>query len=71
MSTKGRMQWKSYRIHANDEVSKIGSGRRTVLAMVGKKWVRVKSRVGESWAQRVTINTWNKILMEEVNDEYR
>tara|TARA_R110000868_G_scaffold353119_1_gene614348 strand:+ start:415 stop:534 length:120 start_codon:yes stop_codon:yes gene_type:complete len=39
--------------------------------MVGKKWVRVKSRVGEGWAQRVTINTWNKILMEEVNDEYR
>ena len=63
------MQWRSYRIHANDEVSKIGSGRRTVLAMVGKKWVRVKSRVGEGWAQRVTINTWNKILMEEVNDD--
>ena len=65
------MQWSSYRIHANDEVSRIGSGRRTVLAMVGKKWVRVKSRVGESWAQRVTLTTWNKILMEEVNDEYR
>jgi|TARA_R110000751_G_scaffold195158_1_gene300552 hypothetical protein len=40
-----------------------------VLAMVGKKWVRVKSRVGESWAQRVTLTTWNKILIEEVNDE--
>ena len=65
------MQWRSYRIHANDEVSKIGSGRRTVLAMVGKKWVRVKSRVGEGWAQRVHINTWNKILIEEVNDEYQ
>ena len=62
------MQWKSYRIHANDEVSRIGSGRRTVLAMVGRKWVRIKSRVSDGWAQRVHINTWNKILIEETND---
>ncbi len=69
MSTKGRMQWKSYRIHANDEVRRIGSGRRTVLAMVGRKWVRIKSRVGEGWAQRVHINTWNKILMGKVEND--
>jgi hypothetical protein len=68
MTTRGRMQWKSYRIHANDEVRRIGSGRRTVLAMVGRKWVRIKSRVSDGWAQRVHINTWNKILIEETND---
>ena len=62
------MQWKSYRIHANDEVRRIGSGRRTVLAMVGRKWVRIKSRVSDGWAQRVHINTWNIILIEETND---
>ncbi len=68
MTTRGRMQCKSYRIHANDEVRRIGSGRRTVLAMVGRKWVRIKSRVSDGWAQRVHINTWNKILIEETND---
>jgi len=62
------MQWSSYRIHANDELRSIGSGRRTVLAMVGRKWVRIKSRVSDGWAQRVHINTWNKILIEEIND---
>ena len=39
------MEWKSYRIHAHDEVTRIGCGHRTVLARVGRKWVRVKSRV--------------------------
>jgi len=62
------MQWSNYRIHANDELRSIGSGRRTVLARVGRKWVRIKSRVSGGWAQRVHINTWNKILIEEIND---
>lgn len=42
------MQWKHYRIHAHDEVPYIGSGQHTVLAKIGRKWVRVKSRVHEN-----------------------
>jgi len=63
------MEWKSYRIHANDEVRRIGSGRRTVLAMVGRKWVRIKSRVGEGWAQRVHIKVWNRIVTKELTND--
>ena len=63
------MEWKSYRIHANDEVRRIGSGRRTVLAMVGRKWVRIKSRVGEGWAQRIHIKVWNRIVTKELPND--
>jgi hypothetical protein len=63
------MEWKSYRIHANDEVRRIGSGRRTVLAMVGRKWVRIKRRVGEGWAQRVHIKVWNRIVTKELTND--
>jgi len=61
------MQWNSYRVHAHDEL-RLGSGRRTVLARVGRKWVRVKSRVAEGWAQRIHINTWNRIVLQEIKD---
>jgi hypothetical protein len=41
-----------------------------VLARVGRKWVRVKSRVDPSrWAQRVHINIWNKIVTEELTND--
>ena len=64
------MEWKSYRIHAHDEVTRIGSGHRTVLARIGRKWVRVKSRVDPSrWAQRVHINIWNKIVTKELTND--
>lgn len=61
------MQWKHYRIHAHDEVPHIGSGHRTVLAKVGRKWVRVKSRVHEnSWSTKIKLKTWNDILVKEL-----
>jgi hypothetical protein len=61
------MEWKHYRIHAHDEVPRVGSGHRTVLAQVGRKWVRVKSRVDPAaWSQKIKVLTWKTIVKEEV-----
>ena len=61
------MEWKNYRIHCHDELPYIGSGHRTVMAKVGRKWVRVKSRVHEkSWPSKIKLKTWNVILVKEL-----
>jgi len=66
------MIWKNYRIHAKDEVTRVGSGHRVVLAQVGRKWVRVKSRVDPAArAQRIPVRVWDCIVVGPAAEKER
>lgn len=57
--------WKVFQVHLNDDIPRVGSGKRTVEADIGRKWVYVRRWTRYSGKalrkSRLTVHAWNAL----------
>lgn len=47
-----------YEIYLMDEAPGLGSGKRVVVAQVGRVWVRARNEIGEHHYTRIKLSVW-------------
>jgi hypothetical protein len=61
------MKYRYVELHLEDELSRLGSGRRRVIAREAKKWINLWSPF-TLWHQRIHRTKWDKIHKQYLED---
>lgn len=67
------MKEQIYSVHLQDEMPRIGSGRRTVVVKVGRKWVYVRNNTNDPLLIRkckIKLNQWNTIVKNKFTQKH-